>query len=392
MTSRQRVSLALSHQEPDRVPVDLGGASTNTGIAARAQEQLLRYLGMDAKPAEFSDFFQQLVVPDSRLLDRFGVDFFGFQPRPPDGWKLNIQEDQENFFYYDEWGLKCVMPKQGGYYFDHLERPLSDPDLCTDDVEHYAWPDPRDPGRSRGLAEDVREKFEHTDYALCLGTVGAGVLDQSIALRGYENFSMDLLANPDLAAAIMDRVVEFYIEYWDEILPVVGDYIQVVRMSDDLGVQNGPTMSPELYRAMIKPRQKEVFSFIRSRTKAKLYLHSCGSVREFLPDIVDLGVDILNPIQVSARGMDTKLLKDEHGDKLCFWGAIDTQHVLPFGSTGDVRAEVRRRISDLAPGGGYVLSQVHDLQANVPPENIVAMFSAARDFGRYPINCQEAGE
>lgn len=196
---------------------------------------------------------------------------------------------------------------------------------------------------------------------------------------------MDLVANPKFAEAIMDKMVEFYFGYWEEIRPLVGRYVQIIKMGDDLGGQDGSLIGRELYRKMIKPRHKEIFSFIKKRTDAKLYLHSCGAIYEFIPDIIECGVHVLNPIQVSAEGMDTKRLKQEFGDRLSFWGAIDTQSILPFGTPVDVEQEVKRRIGDLASGGGYVLSSMHNIQANVPPENIVAMFEAARKYSEYPI-------
>jgi uroporphyrinogen decarboxylase len=214
---------------------------------------------------------------------------------------------------------------------------------------------------------------------------GAGVFEQSVAIRGNENFYVDLIANPKLATAIMDKMLEFYIGFWEEMLPIVGPYVQVIKVGDDLGMQNGPLISPDLYRSLIKPRERELISFIKKRTDAKIYFHSCGSVYEFIPDLIEIGVDVLNPIQVSAKDMVTKRLKQEFGERLSFWGAVDTQQVLPFGSQEDVEAEVRKRIGDLAPGGGYILSSVHNIQAKVPPENIAAMFDAAFKYGEYPI-------
>ena len=196
---------------------------------------------------------------------------------------------------------------------------------------------------------------------------------------------MDMIANPKLTTAIMDKMLEFYISFWGEMLPIVGPYVQVIKLGDDLGMQSGPLISPDLFRSMIKPRERELIAFIKKRTDAKIFFHSCGSIYEFIPDLIEIGVDVLNPIQVSAKDMDTKRLKQEFGDRLAFWGAVDTQQVLPFGSPEDVVAEVKKRIGDLAPGGGYILSSVHNIQAKVPPENIETMFDAALRYGEYPI-------
>jgi uroporphyrinogen decarboxylase len=176
--------------------------------------------------------------------------------------------------------------------------------------------------------------------------------------------------------------VEFFRHYLD----AVGEYIDVIVVSDDLGCENGPLISPELYREIIKPAERKLWQFIKNNTKAYLFLHSCGSISKFIPDLIEIGVDILNPIQVSAKDMDTKRLKEEFGDRMTFWGGVDTQSVLPFGSSEEVEREVKRRISDAAPGGGYVLTAVHNIQAGVPPENICMMYDAARKYGRYPID------
>ncbi len=384
MTSRERVIKTLNHLEPDRVPVDLGGTVTNTGIARSAHSELLRYLEYDQPEPEYVDILQQLVNPDERVLDRFRVDVYGLGPSPPDNWKLKIEEGRDSFFYTDEWGIRCRMPRDG-YYFDRVEYPLGDSELDLDRFNDYAWPNPRDAGRRRGVEKKVKELYQNTDYALCFKVEGAGVFEQSVAIRGNENFYVDLIANPKLATAIMDKMLEFYIGFWEEMLPIVGAYVQVIKIGDDLGMQNGPLISPDLYRSLIKPRERELISFIKKRTDAKIYFHSCGSVYEFIPDLIEIGVDVLNPIQVSAKDMVTKRLKQEFGERLSFWGAVDTQQVLPFGSQEDVVAEVRKRIGDLAPGGGYILSSVHNIQAKVPPENIAAMFDAAFKYGEYPI-------
>jgi uroporphyrinogen decarboxylase len=188
------------------------------------------------------------------------------------------------------------------------------------------------------------------------------------------------------AKALFDKLADFHIEFFRHYLEAVGDCIDVVVVSDDLGGENGPLISPELYRELIKPAQKKLWQFIKSNTEAYLFLHSCGSISKFIPDLIEIGVDILNPIQVAAKDMDTRRLKDEFGDKLIFWGGIDTQRILPFGSPEDVESEVKKRIADMAPGGGYVLTAVHNIQAGVPPENICMMYDAARKYGVYPID------
>jgi uroporphyrinogen decarboxylase len=186
--------------------------------------------------------------------------------------------------------------------------------------------------------------------------------------------------------AFIDKLLSIYTRLYGNYLDAVGDYIDVIFVLDDLGGENGPLISPASYRELIKPAHQKLWQFIKSRTKARLFLHSCGSVAAFIPDLIEAGVDILNPVQVAAKGMDSKRLKDAFGGRITFWGGIDTQRILPLGSPEDVEIEVKKRIADLAPGGGYVLTAVHNIQAGVPPENIVMMYDAAKKYGNYPID------
>lgn len=389
MNSRERVVKALNHEEPDRVPVDLGGSLTNASMVKKAHDDLRKYLNIEGGNDEFVDWIMQIVRPDERILKEFEVDVYGIGPRnfserPPKDWKLVTDEDENYYYYQDEWGIKYRMSKREGYYFEIMENPLANSNM--ESLKDYQWPDPHDPRRWEGLEEEVKNLYENTDYALFLNADTWGIFEKACALRGTENFYIDLIADPKFAQAILDKMLEFYTGYWKEALMRIGNYIQIVKMGDDLGGQDGPLISPELYRRVLKPRHKEIFSFIRKRTSAKLYLHSDGSIYTLIPDIIECGVDVLNPIQVLAKNMgDTKRLKREFGDRLSFWGAIDTQRILPFGTPEDVEEEVKKRISNLAPGGGYILSAAHNIQPNVPPENVVAMYKAARKYGEYPI-------
>jgi uroporphyrinogen decarboxylase len=205
-------------------------------------------------------------------------------------------------------------------------------------------------------------------------------------LRGFEDWFIDLAADQKLAAAMFDAVVEHTSAIAAEILKAGGDLVDVVLVGEDMGFQNGPIISPELYRRLFKPRHKKFFDTVKKHTSAFVLLHSCGSIYKLLPDIIELGVDAINPVHVAARDMDSSMLGSEFGDRLSFWGGIDTQRVLPNGTPEEVKAEVRRRIRDLAPGGGYVLAAAHNIQPDVPVENILAMFEAGREYGRYPIN------
>ena len=225
------------------------------------------------------------------------------------------------------------------------------------------------------------------EYAI-VGSMGSpgNIFEQSWYLRGLTEFFLDLVDNKEFAHALMSRITEIRKQNAECFLREVGEYLDVFQLADDLAMQNGPYMSPDLYREMIKPYQVDLFEFVKSLTSARIYYHSCGSITRLLDDLIEVGVDILNPVQVTAENMETNQLKQRFGNRLSFWGAMDTTEILPNGTTGDVRNEVRRVIHDLAPHGGFVLSSVHNLQPDIPPENILAMFEAASQYGRYPIS------
>ena len=373
MSPRERLLTALAHQEPDRVPTDLGGIVT--GIMAAAYQDLLDYFGLHEEIV-IIDTKQQLAQPSEQVLQRLGIDTRYVFPGEPHSSCREILENETSYRYLDEWGIEMKMPKEHGYYFDMVAHPLAD--LQVEDLESYPWPDMRDPGHTEGLAERARLRYEETDYAL-VSRIAGSMFERGWYLRGFENFFMDLVTNERFAHALLDKLLELNMAFMDEYLGAIGEYIQVVVMGDDLGTQKAPLISLDLYHKYLKPRQKELFSFVKERTDAYLFLHTCGSVYQFIPDLIEVGVDILNPVQVSAAEMDTKRLKQEFGDRLSFWGGIDTQQVLPFGTPEEVRDEVRQRIDELAPGGGYVLNSVHNIQTGVPAENIVAMFETARE-------------
>jgi uroporphyrinogen decarboxylase len=232
------------------------------------------------------------------------------------------------------------------------------------------------------MAEAARRIALDEGRAVILGSITGGLTEGLFKLRGFEDGYMDLAAEPERARRVMERILEVKLACWERALAEVGDLVDVVAEADDLGGQDRPLFSPATYRALVKPLQRELFDFLHARTDARIFFHTCGAVRELLPDLVEIGVEILNPVQVSARGMDTAALKREFGRDLVFWGGgVDTQRVLGDGTPAEVRAEVRRRIADLRDGGGFVFAAVHNIQANVPPENILAMRAALREVG-----------
>ncbi|HTP01506.1 MAG TPA: uroporphyrinogen decarboxylase family protein, partial [Anaerolineales bacterium] len=249
----------------------------------------------------------------------------------------------------------------------------------------YRWPRPDPPLLNAQLGEKARHLYETTDFALVgSAVIGGGIFEQPARVMGLQNFLMALVSEPAFADRLMERITDIYIESCNNYLDCVGPYIQVFTYWDDVAGQNGWLINPALYRRVIKPKQRRLVEAIKRKTGAKLFYHSCGASRDLIPDLIDIGFDILNPVQVSAKGMDTRELKAEFGRDIVFWGGgVDTQRVLPFGKPQEVVDEVRRRIDDLAPGGGFVFAAVHNIQALVPVENIVAAFDAALKYGCY---------
>jgi uroporphyrinogen decarboxylase len=266
--------------------------------------------------------------------------------------------------------------------FHLAEYPLRDAKIA--DLASYPWPDGKNPELTAGLADRARHLHQHTPYAI-LGEFAGHFFERAQMVRGFDTFLLDLAANRDFAEELMDRILEVEIDIARSLLQAVGPYIDIIAFKDDIAMQSGPVIAPEMFRQLIKPRMDKLIQVIRNNTGAKIWFHSCGSVYYAIPDLIDLGVDVLNPVQVRAVDMDTARLKRQFGKNLAFWGGIDTQHVLPFGTPEEVKEEVKTRISDLAPGGGYVLASVHNIEADVPGENVWAMVQAAHDFGRYPI-------
>lgn len=373
MTHRERVLRALNHRQPDRVPLDLGG-SRSSSLVVEAYDRLEPYLG-GSEPHRIFSKWLNIAHASETMRRRFDVDFRSVCQGDPDNWRDIVFPDGS---YQDEWGVIRSRPP-GSLYYDLSRSPLAG-DVDVADLETFRWPDPHDPGRCRGMAEAAARLHQGTDYAVVLSLPG-GIVHQAQFLRGFEDWFADLIANPRFFQALMERLADLWIEMAQDELDAVGSNVDVCFFGDDLAFQDGPMMSMDLYRKMIRPHHERLFGHIRSRTSAKIAYHTCGSVVHLIPDLIDMGVDALNPVQVSAKGMDSQTLKREFGKHICFWGAIDTQRVLPFGTPGEVKAEVQRRIQDLGPGGGYVLCAVHNIQADVAPENICAMYEAAREYG-----------
>ena len=377
MNSRDRVLCALNHEAPDRVPLFVGTSGV-TSVLGPGYPRLRRHLGLPEIPTRWLSKKFGYVWMDDDALERLGSDGRPVQPGPAIS---RLAREISTDSLVDEWGCPWVK-RTGVDYFEVTEAPLRD--ATIDDLARYPWPDLMAPSRFAGLAERCRA-IQQAGYAAVLLT-GVTLFEQAYMLRGVEECLMDLAGDQDFYLALQDHIKRLTIPYVSELCRQVGPYVDVICTGDDLGSQDATLMSPELYRRLIKPHEAEVLAAIHEYSRAKIFFHSCGNIHALIGDLIEIGVDLLNPVQVSAWAMaDTARLKKDFGDRISFCGAIDTRRVLPRGTPHEVRAEVRRRINDLAPGGGYVAAAVHCLQPDVPPENIVAMGEAVREYGRYPL-------
>lgn len=405
MTSQERVLAALSHAEPDRVPVDLAGHRAS-GIAAMAYPKLRQALGLSPKPVYVYDAIQQLAIVDEDVLDRLGVDTIemgrGFALEQtwwrdwilPDGTPCNIPSWMLPERYDGGWGLRSStgnvlarMP-DGAVYFDQVFWPFArndDLDLLPQALAENVWtamPSPPGPCApdARAMAEGARRLRARTDRAI-LWQCGGSLLEMGNFMYGMDNFLVLLAGEPRRAHAFLDKITEFHLATLERYLPSVGPFIDIIRFGDDLGGQKHPLISPGMYREFFKPRHKLLWMRARQLADVKVMLHCCGSIRALLADLIEAGLDAINPVQISAGGMETAGLKWDFGRDITLWGGgCDTQSVLPRGAPEDVRRHVSEQMSTLAPDGRFVFQQVHNIQSNVPAGNIVAMFEAVAEF------------
>jgi uroporphyrinogen decarboxylase len=382
MTSRERILTALEHKTPDRVPIDLGG--NQTGIHTNAYRRLIGLLGF-RENIEIMDAVQQLARPSERVLERFRVDTRYIAAGPASDFKGGIvRAEREGRVWYDftdEFGVRWSMPDDQPLYMDITLHPLARATLS--DVRNYPWPRGDEPSRFAGLRERALEIRNETPFAVVSGISGV-VYEYGWYLRGLEQWFCDLVTAPEFCEAVLDRMLAYWLDWFRLFLDEVGDVVDVIMIGDDLAGQDGPLFNPGIYRRIVKPRHRRLVQYIRSRTRAKIWYHTCGSCLSLIPDLLENGIDILNPVQTSAKRMDPVELKRRFGRDLVFWGGgCDSQRVLPRGTPADVAREVRANLAAFMPGGGYVFNGIHNIQADVPPENVLAMYDAAYDYGAY---------
>ncbi len=410
-TSRARVQDALNFRRPDRVPVDLGGHRT-CGIAAIAYAKLKQALGIASGDTYVYDVGQQLAIVEPRVLDALGVDTvelgraFLTQPSDWKAWTLpdgtpcripayvDMRREGEDWYVYNPSGRKRAVQRKGCLYFESAAYPLADYEL-EDGIEpamallrggelrgaaapgnHFIL----DAKTAPAIAQTAREFYQNTDRAV-VGLFAGSLLKATQDLFGMENTFVQMAAAPDEYEALIAAVCELYLENLEHWMTAFGDSVDVIQFADDFGSQTGPLFSPQMYRRFFKPCQKRLWDYMHAHSKAKLLLHSCGGIEPLLEDMIEIGLDAINPVQITCEGMEPAALKQKYGGRIAFWGGgCDTRDILPHGTPAQIREHVLRQCAILSPGGGFVFQQVHNIQADIPPENIIAMYEAVKEF------------
>jgi uroporphyrinogen decarboxylase len=385
MTSYERVKAALEHREPDRIPFDLGAAAV-TSININSLRALKKYLGLPGD-VKLRDRITQIAHIEQDMIDALKIDVKSVCPQASriKGLErdLGIEDGYDRMI--DEWGMGWRLPVQGGHYYDLFKSPLAGLDTIKE-VENYPWPDALDMARYANMKVEADRIVKTEKMGFFLERMSSGMWEHAMWMRGYEQFYMDMMMNPGLVQAIMEKILEINMQYWERAIEAVGDNLLVVSMADDLGSQNSLLVDLQDYKEQIWPFHKRLFDFIKAKAKSKVYIffHNDGAVMETFPLLIEAGVDIMNPFQVNCEGMDTRKFKKEFGKELTIWGgSCDNQQVMPFGTPQQVRDETRRRIEDLAPGGGFIFAPIHVIQNGVPPENIMAWWETLQEYGTY---------
>ena len=412
MTSQERVLASINHRQPDRVPIDLG-AHRSSSIAAIAYPKLRAALGLEPRTVDVYDPVQQLAIVHEDVLERFGIDVIslgrGFSNDDkwwadwtlPDGTPCRMPVWSQPERHGTDWVVRAPsgriiarMPELS-VTFDQAYWPFMEGDEDLSQIEalfpEHMWTGmPAPPGPSISSIEELAagaRAFRASTSRAILGGFGGNLLEMGQFYYRMDNFLMLLAGEPKRAHAFLDALVEIHMAKLERFLGAVGPYIDIIGFGDDLGSQNRPQISPQMYREFFKPRHAMMWKRAKELANVKVMLHCCGAVRPLLPDLIDAGLDAINPVQISCRGMEAEGLKRDFGKDLCFWGGgCDTQSMLPNGTPAQIREHVLHQCEVLAPGGGFVFQQVHNIMANVPAENIVAMYDAVREFNTGKAN------
>jgi len=385
MNSRDRILKTLNHQEPDRIPYDLASTQV-TGITSGAYKNLISFLGIDEEEPEWLDVVQQVVIPSDKMFERLQVDTRGLFPLTSHNWSVynKLKDAGKNWSYRDEWGMKHHFPKKNGSWFSIVENPLQAVDFSPEIIKTHKWPNASDTRRIEGLREKALQYREQGKLVVIKGLC-AGLFEMAQRVRGMENAMLDPFLYPVENDLLIGKITDLKIEFWKMALSELHDVVDVVSEADDYGTQESQLISPDQFRTYFKPHLKRLITEIKqSAPEAKVFFHSCGNVRPIIPDFIEMGVDILNPVHVTAKGMDPLQLKKDFGQDITFWGGgIETQNILPFSTPEKIKEHVKKNIDALAPGGGFVFNTVHNIQNEVPPQNIMAMWETLQKYGMY---------
>ena len=388
MTSRERVLAAINHKEPDKIPIDLGGTICTT-ITAKANENLKEFLNITKSGEIIINPFLDVVLPLPEILDLFETDcrtvrLKGTSNESGKGeervgfGQVSLRDKPQGHSILDEYGTKW---QKCGFDYSPVKYPLKEAELS--DLKKYPWPDPYDKGRVRGLLEEALKLHENTDFCIMADIMCGGPYESALWLRGFDHFPMDLVSNEKFARYLLDKITDLDIRFWDAQLSAIGGYVDVVCQGDDLGMQTGLQISPEIYRKFIKSCHKKIYSFIRSKTKAKIWMHSCGSVYDIIPDLIEVGVEVLNPVQCSARNMGLEKLKKEYGKDIAFWGGGFNVQRIPFMTEDEIRENVKEVIYTMAPGGGYIFAGTHNILPETSGRSIYTAYETAKKYRNY---------
>lgn len=411
MTPREYILAAVNHKETDRIPRDLG-ATPSSGISAIAYGNLKKHFGIARGRTRIYDVVQQLAEPEEEILDCFNIDAVdigrAFNLGQEDWYEIRMANGDPALYpawfkpklnpdgswtahHIDGTAIACMPAASAFYdqiYFPYLEGYPESYENLPEAMGKVLWAafvhSPWDRAGQSGFWQELRQKTialrQSTDRALMV-VVGCNLFEWGTFLRRMDNFLMDLYTEPTKVESLLDKLLELHLATLEKVCSAVGDLADIIRFGDDLGTDGGPFMSPEIYRSLFKPRHMQLCSYVKKNSRMKTFLHSCGSIYKLLPDLIEAGYDIINPVQTTCRDMDPSRLKKEFGKDIVFWGGgCDTRAVLNRGTPQQVKDHVRERIEILAPGGGFVFNTVHNILPEVPPENIVAMFEALDDF------------
>lgn len=379
MNRREIYKTIINHQEPERVLIDYG---KHIGSFHRDFYELLKKeLGFEGE-IQVLDKMAQNVRLDEEICQHLGVDFRWIIPH----W-VGVRETEIDGQpgYIDMWQTPHKWCEEGRYYAIH-DQPLGQEELTVEQIEAFPWPDPDQPAMFRGLREQAENWFKTTDYIVGADGIKAGIMQTAAQIRGYDKLFLDFAINPDLAHVLLQKISKIINAMYKNYLEAVGDYAQVVLITDDQGTQDSLMISPQMFREFIKPHLASLVKTIKANADVQVLMHCDGAICRIVPDLIEIGVDILNPIQTVVSGFkDTYALKEELGAEICFHGGIDVQQVLPNSTPTEIRQEVAQRIYDLGRAGGYIIAPCHNINVDISIENVIAMFSAAKEFGRYPL-------